>query len=385
MGNKYRIGIIGCGSVSKMHVKGWLAWPEQAEVTALCDINPSQIARLKSDFPDALGGAAEFTDYREMVATGPVDIVCICSFSDKHLEHAEACLAAGKHIFTEKPVGYGLEEARRFKHLTARYPDCLGGVAYSMRYNKAFMDMRALLRSGVLGEVITGEISYSHPHFGRRTAVQDTTGYLKQHSDIAGGDTTVEHRTSRRKPYEDSGGNYIASSQLTHSTHPWDMARYLFGEVREVFCVNTPKLIELEPGSSGAQMGVLWLWSGALCHVLAGVMSIPKIGGNQHQFVQVHGTLGSAWLMRDLYEPHDYHTYYRTDGEIQTAPAVTDLPSSSHGIIIRSKNLLDAIEGKAELICSLEDGARTTELLYALWLSERTQTKMAVLPGGTTG
>ncbi|MHB9106421.1 MAG: Gfo/Idh/MocA family protein [Armatimonadota bacterium] len=384
MSTRYRIGILGCGSVAKMHVEGWLAWPELAEVTALCDNNPSQIARIKGEFLDALQNAAEYTDYGELVK-GPEDIVCICSYSDRHLEHAEACLAAGKHVFMEKPVGYNLEEARRFKHLVAKYPECLGGVAYSSRYNKAYMDLRALLRSGVLGEIITGEISYSHPRFGQRAAVKDATGYLKQQSDIAGGDTTVAHGKSRRRPYEDSGGNYIASSQLTHSTHPWDMARYLFGEVREVFSACVPKVTELEPDGTGAQMGILWMQSGALCHVLAGLLSIPRIGGNQHQFVQVHGTRGSAWLMRDLYEPYEYHTYYRTDGEIQTAPAVTDLPFSSHGIIIRSKNLIDAIEGKAELICSLADGARTTELLYALWMSERTQSKVMVLPGGTTG
>lgn len=384
MGKKYRIGILGCGSVAKMHVQGWLYWPELAEVTALCDINPAQIARIKSEFPDALRDAAEFTDYREML-NGPEDIICICSFSDKHLEHVGACLAAGKHVFTEKPVGYSLEEARRFKHLATKYPNCLGGVAYSLRYNKAFMDLRALLRSGVLGDIITGEISYSHPHFGRRAAAKDSTAYLQQQSDLAGGDTTVAHSKSGRRPYEDSGGNYISSSQLTHATHPWDMARYLFGEVREVFAASVPKVLELEPDGTGAQMGILWMHSGALVHVLAGLLSIPRVGGNQHQFAQVHGTKGSAWMVRDMYEPYEYHTYYRTDGEIQTAPAVTDLPSSSHGILIRSKNLIDAIEGRAELICSLTDGARTTELLHALWVSQQTQSKVAVLPGVQTG
>jgi len=46
---------------------------------------------------------------------------------------------------------------------------------------------------------------------------------------------------------------------------------------------------------------------------------------------------------------------------------------------------MNAIEGKEELICSLEDGAHTTELLYALWLSERTGVKTAVLPARVTG
>jgi hypothetical protein len=63
----------------------------------------------------------------------------------------------------------------------------------------------------------------------------------------------------------------------------------------------------------------------------------------------------------------------------------TDLPDSSHGVILRTRNLLDAIAGKSDLICDLDDAVRTTELLHALWLSERMQTKIPVLPANNTG
>ena len=89
--------------------------------------------------------------------------------------------------------------------------------------------------------------------------------------------------------------------------------------------------------------------------------------------------------MRDLYAPYDRHAYYRTDGEIQEAPRTTELANSSHGTLIRTRNLLDAIEGKAELICSMEDGALTTDLLHALYMSERMQARVAVLPAMQTG
>jgi predicted dehydrogenase len=258
-------------------------------------------------------------------------------------------------------------------------------VAYSLRYRTSWLEMRALIQSGVLGEIITGEISYSHPHFGKKIKAKDTTSYLKQHSDLAGGDTTVNTGKFRDNPYEDGGGNYVGSSELTHATHPWDLARFLFGEASYAFSVDSEKVAAMPDGGQGAQMGILWMRSGALVHVLAGHTRIPHVGGNQHQFLQVHGTLGSAWLTRDMMEPYLYHAYYRTDGEIQTAPAVTDIPDSSHGVRIRSKNLMDAIEGKAELISSMEDGAHTTELLHALWQSERTGVKTCVLPARVTG
>ncbi len=381
----YRIGIIGCGGVARFHTQGWRAWKDDCRMTALCDINPAQIRRLKQEFPEFNGQAEEYTDYREMLAQAPLDIVCVCSHSDKHLEHVSACLEAGKHVLMEKPVGYNLEEARRFLHLANRHTESKASVAYSLRYLNAYIDLRALIRGGALGEIITGEVSYSHPHFGEKPKAAAAGASLSRQSDLAGGDTTVDTGLTRKNPYEDRGGNYISSSQLTHSTHPWDMARYLFGEASHAFSTESDKVAAMADGRQGIQMGLLWMRSGALVHVLAGATRIPRVGGNQHQFVQVHGTRGSAWLMRDLHEPYHYHAHYRTDGEIQTAPAITNLPDSSHGVIVRSRNLMDAIENKAGLICSMEDGAHTTELLHALWLSERTGVKTAVLPARVTG
>lgn len=388
---RLRVAILGCGGVANFHLEGWKAFRDEVEIAALCDINPGQIARLKAKWGELCATAAEYCDYRDMLNKEPLDIVSVLTQGDLHYELTAACLARGAHVFMEKPVGYSLEEARRFKYLAQSHPGLKVAVAYSLRYYREFMDLRALIEAGTLGRILTGEISYSHP----RAMEEDTLAggeapgagsvedlaYLQQQSDIAGGDTTLARRRRRRKHYADSGGNYIGSSTLTHATHPWDMARFLFGEAREVFCAN----MDCERDEAGIQMGMLWMRSGALVHVLAGVTRIPAVGGNQHQFVQVHGTRGSAWLMRDLYKPYERHALYRTDDEIREAPRTSDLPNSSHGVIIRTRNLLDAIAGKASLICSMEDGARTTDLLHALYLSERTQARVAVLPASKTG
>lgn len=389
---RYRVAILGCGSVASFHLEGWKSCADQVDIIALCDINRDQIVKLKQKWGALCAHATEYTDYRELLVREKPDMVSILTQGDLHYELTAAALAAGAHIFMEKPVGYSLEEARCFKYLAHKYPHLKVGIAYSMRYHRPFMDLKALIEAGTLGSILTGEISYSHPHSmpgeqdagkkpGDGEEAKDLS-YLKQQSDIAGGDTTLAKTARERNPYTDHGENYIESSTLTHATHPWDMARFLFGEAREVFSTNAQCLRE---DAAGIQMGMLWMRSGALVHVLAGITRIPKVGGNQHQFVQVHGTRGSAWLVRDMYEPYERHAWYRTDGEIQEAPRTTDLPESSHGVIIRTRNFLDAVEGNAELICSMEDGARTTDLLHALYLSERLQTRVAVLPASKTG
>ena len=360
---KYRVGILGCGSTSRLFIGGWRHFPRKVEVAALCDVAPSQMADKKKLFPDVCGKALEYTDYHKMLAEADLDIVCICSYSDKHLEHADACLTADKHVFMEKPVGYDLEEARRFTYLSYKYSHLKAAVAYSLRYMKGWMEMKALLAGGRMGDVNTAKIAYSHPHGVHRPGPRRGRPADPRH--IPGG-------------LVDGGGNYIASSQLTHATHPWDMARYLFGEVREVF---------IGKGDRSGTMGILWMKSGALVHVLAGGIRGSKYGSNQHEMVVANCDLGTAWLEWDKNAGEELveTCTYRTDGPIRKAPAVTGLKNASHGAIIRSRNLLDAIEGKAELICSMADGAKTTELLHAVWLSETLQIKVPVLSADKTG
>jgi len=343
-----------------MFLGGWRAWLSKVDVVALCDVAPAQMADKQKLFPDVCGEAATYTDYRKMLSEADLDIVCVCSYSDKHLEHTEACLAAGAHVFMEKPAGYDLEEARRFLYLAYKYPQLKVAVAYSLRYMKAWMDMKALLADDKIGEVVTAKIAYCHAHRpGRRRARRPRRG---------------------RVPFGlvDAGGNYIASSELTRATHPWDMARYLFGEVREVFAAR---------GDRGGTMGILWMRSGALVHVLAGSITASKYGSNQHEMVVAHGTKGTAWLERDKNSGQELveTCTYRTTGPIRKARSVSGLKDSSHGVVIRAKNLLDAIEGKAELICSVADAARTTELLHAIWLSETRQIKVPVCSAERTG
>jgi len=134
-------------------------------------------------------------------------------------------------------------------------------------------------------------------------------------------------------------------------------------------------------------MGILWMKSGTLVHVLAGGIVASKYGSNQHEMVVAHGSKGTAWLNRDKNSGQKVveTCTYRTNGPIKSAPSVTKGKEATHGAIIRTGNLLDAIEGKAELICSMADGAKTSELLHGIWLSETRQIKVPVMSADKTG
>ena len=73
MSKQVRIGIIGSGGMARHHM-GQLKNIEGVEVTALCDINPSQIALAKETYP-YLRNAFETPDYKALLAREDVDDV----------------------------------------------------------------------------------------------------------------------------------------------------------------------------------------------------------------------------------------------------------------------------------------------------------------------
>jgi len=62
-----RLGLIGCGNISALHLRGIAALPG-VSVTALADLNEEHIAAVREDFP-SLSTARSFTDYHDLLAT----------------------------------------------------------------------------------------------------------------------------------------------------------------------------------------------------------------------------------------------------------------------------------------------------------------------------
>lgn len=62
-----RLGLIGCGNISALHLRSVAAIPG-VSVAALADLNEENIAAVREDFP-FLSAAQSFTDYRDLLAT----------------------------------------------------------------------------------------------------------------------------------------------------------------------------------------------------------------------------------------------------------------------------------------------------------------------------
>lgn len=116
------------------------------EVVAVAD--PSPPARAAAS---ARAGVDALSDPAALMARADVDAVVVCAPPAAHAGLAEASLAAGKHLYLEKPVGLELARARRL----ADDPGSgrVTAVGFSHRFNRAFAGLRRLVRGGEIGAV----------------------------------------------------------------------------------------------------------------------------------------------------------------------------------------------------------------------------------------
>jgi predicted dehydrogenase len=145
-----RLGLIGCGNISALHLRSIAAIPGVA-VTALADLNEEHIAAVREDFPIAREAQA-FADYRDLLATD-VDGVVIMTPHGLHFQHIGDALRAGKHVLTEKPFVIHPEQARELIGL-ARERERILMVSYQFARMWPYRYARQQIASGALGEIL---------------------------------------------------------------------------------------------------------------------------------------------------------------------------------------------------------------------------------------
>ena len=118
MPNRTRIGIVGCGGIAGAHLEGYhllrAKGCEHFEITALCDAVPA----LTQKFAETLAGTQasapqQFTTLDDLISSGLVDGVDVCTPHSDHHQTAIRCLEAGIHVMVEKPMGVTVRAARK--------------------------------------------------------------------------------------------------------------------------------------------------------------------------------------------------------------------------------------------------------------------------------
>ena len=151
-----RIGLIGCGDVSVVHVEAIEAI-DGLELVGVADTDPAARERAEAEL-----SVPTFASAEELIeALGP-DAVHVTTPHDQHVGPSLAALSRGVHVLQEKPLAHTIAEGERLVEAlggvqAARADGGAGApkiaICFQNRYNRGSQELARLLGSGELGEV----------------------------------------------------------------------------------------------------------------------------------------------------------------------------------------------------------------------------------------
>lgn len=144
---KVKVGIAGLGRLGKVHAGNLAFKIPNAELTAACSIMPAELTYAQEE----LGVKEVYSDYREMLAKADIDAVAIITTSGEHCWQIEAALDAGKHVFSDKPLGVNVEECKIAERAVERHPELVFFLGFMRRFDPSYAYAKKKIEEGAIG------------------------------------------------------------------------------------------------------------------------------------------------------------------------------------------------------------------------------------------
>nr|MBQ4320566.1 Gfo/Idh/MocA family oxidoreductase [Clostridia bacterium] len=179
------IGLLGYGFMGKTHSYAihnmayyYKELPYSASITAVCTSRPETAQAAARDF----GFARAVTNEDELIYDPTIDIIDICTPNIYHYETLKKAIAAGKHIYCEKPLCINARQAAEIAAL-ARDKGITAQIVFNYRFMSPMLRAKQLIGEGRLGRIVSFRSSYLH---SSATDLTRKAGW-KQSKEICGG------------------------------------------------------------------------------------------------------------------------------------------------------------------------------------------------------
>ncbi|MGN7470638.1 Gfo/Idh/MocA family protein [Brevibacillus sp. SAFN-007a] len=340
----HKIGIIGAGGIALAHLEAAKGDP-RAEIVAIADVS-TEMAGEKAkqyDIPHV------FADYEEMLSQSLIDAVIVCVPNYLHAEAATKALAAGKHLLCEKPMAMNTEQAEEMIDAAKKAGKVLM-VAQNNRFRSQAQQIKAWLDEGRLGSVYHAKTGWV-----RRNGIPGWGSWFTQ-KELAGGGPLIDigvHMLDltlwllgHPKPVSVLGQTYAQFGPRKRGLSEW--GRRVDNGVFDVEDMAVA-MITFENGFS------LTLDASWASHI-----------EKENAFLHVYGQEGGVSF--SLLE--EQLTLYHEWGGVTATTELSPPPQKERVLLL--SNFLDAIEGKAEALCTPEQALYITRLIEAIYQSAQT-------------
>lgn len=308
-----KVGIIGAGRIGKVHCESITRYVKNAVVAAIADpFMSGETAKWAAD----MGIEGVYTEYEKILQDKDIDAVLICSSTDTHSKISLEAIAAGKHIFCEKPVDHDVEKILQVKKALER-TSLKYQVGFNRRFDHNFRAARQAVAAGKIGELNVLKICSRDPG-------APPVSYIKV-----------------------SGGIF-----LDMTIHDFDMVRFMSDdEVDEVFAYGAV-LVDPEIGKAGdidTAVISLKLKGGAL----AVIDNCRRASYGYDQRVEAFGSLGQVAVSNDT---DSSAVVSDKDGVHAEKPLLFFLERYMRAYVDEVTEFVDCIENGKEVMVGIDCG-----------------------------
>jgi predicted dehydrogenase len=151
------VGLVGAGMIGKLRARA-LAQVPGIRVLAVADMQ----LQLAQEAAQIAGSARAVADGRELFADPAIDAIILSTPPNSHEKLGLAALAAGKHLFCEKPLATTIEACQSLV-TAAESSGRTIATGFNLRYTRAALLARKLLASGAIGQLDHIRSFHGHP------------------------------------------------------------------------------------------------------------------------------------------------------------------------------------------------------------------------------
>jgi len=155
MAHTIGVGVVGMGWMGMVHSRAYLQVADRfydTGIRAKLIVCADDVESRAKEAQERFGFERITTHWQDVIADPDVQVVNITTPNYLHREVAAAAVAAGKHVFCEKPVGKSPQETAQIERL-ARQADVLTWVGYNYRWVPLVEYARQLIRERKLGRL----------------------------------------------------------------------------------------------------------------------------------------------------------------------------------------------------------------------------------------
>ncbi|MEE0946229.1 MAG: Gfo/Idh/MocA family oxidoreductase [Acutalibacteraceae bacterium] len=152
-----KVGMVGVGNISGIYLKNFKEVFKNVELVAVCDLIKERAEKAQKEY----NIPKIYDTMEQLFADDDIDMVLNLTRPYQHFEVSKAALLAGKHVYSEKPLGADFEEGTQLVKLAQEKGLWIGGAPDTF-LGAGIQTCRKFIDDGKLGEVIGGRCVMAH-------------------------------------------------------------------------------------------------------------------------------------------------------------------------------------------------------------------------------